>query len=109
MKWKKYMKESQNTVNPNLSNDEKIINACMGLAGESGEVVDIIKKVYFQGHELNKDELTKEIGDVMWYVALLLRETGLDMGEVLEYNVEKLNKRYADGFSADKSINRRDK
>ena len=78
----------------------------MGLAGESGEVCDYLKKVVFHGHELDKDQLCKELGDVLWYVATLATTAGLSLGEIARANVVKLQLRYPDGFDSTRSMNR---
>ena len=78
----------------------------MGLNGESGEVIDIVKKHMFQGHELDKEKIKKELGDVMWYVAEVCEALDLNLDEVMEGNIEKLRKRFKDGFTVNESINR---
>lgn len=78
----------------------------IGLAGEAGEVADTIKKAVFHQHGLNRDELIKELGDVLWYTAALCTNLGVPMSEVMERNITKLKKRYPDGYSSEASINR---
>ena len=90
-----------------IYSDSLMINGVMGLAGESGECVDMVKKYLFQGHDLDKEHLAKELGDVAWYLAITARAIGYDLSTVLQMNVEKLKKRYPDGFTAEKSINRK--
>jgi NTP pyrophosphatase (non-canonical NTP hydrolase) len=72
----------------------------LGLAGEAGEVADTIKKAVFHQHGINRDELIKELGDVLWYVAALCSKLDVPMSEVMERNIEKLKKRYPDGYSS---------
>lgn len=84
----------------------RLANFGMGLAGEAGETCDLLKKVVFHGHELDKSVLCKELGDVLWYVATLATTAGLTLEEVAWANVEKLRKRYPGGFSEEKSRNR---
>lgn len=86
--------------------EEWLLNAALGLSGESGEVADIIKKYRFHGHELNLDELKKELGDCCWYIALFCTALKIDLQEVMEDNIEKLKKRYPEGFDKSRSINR---
>ena len=81
-------------------------NAVYGLNGESGEVIDLLKKHEFQGHDLDRDKLIDEAGDVAWYLALLASALGVSLEEIMQKNVDKLKKRYPDGFDKDKSINR---
>ena len=78
----------------------------LGIAGEAGEVADIIKKHVGHGHELDRTKLTKELGDVLWYVAALAHDIGVDLSTVARENVEKLKTRYPDGFSQERSRNR---
>lgn len=84
----------------------ELLNGALGLTGESGEVSDMIKKYIFHGHDLDRDELIKELGDVCWYLALLCTAIGVDMSEVMSRNIEKLKARYPEGFSESASINR---
>lgn len=72
----------------------------LGLAGEAGEVADTIKKVVFHRHALDRDELIKELGDVLWYVAALCTKLDVSMSEVMERNIAKLMKRYPNGYSS---------
>ena len=84
----------------------RILNGLMGLNGESGEAIDILKKHLFQGHELNKEHLAKELGDIAWYLAVSADAIGYDLETILQMNVDKLKKRYPDGFKTELSINR---
>jgi mazG nucleotide pyrophosphohydrolase domain len=83
-----------------------LVNGVMGLCGESGECMDIVKKYLFQGHDLDTNHLIEELGDVAWYLATTAASQGYTLEYVLQKNVEKLRKRYPDGFSADRSIHR---
>ena len=76
-----------------------VINAALGLSGEVGELNDMIKKSIFHGHEIERSDVVKEIGDICWYVAMMCESTGISMEEVLDTNIEKLKRRYPDGFS----------
>ena len=76
-----------------------VVCACLGLTGEAGETADMIKKWIFHDTELDVEHLKKEIGDVMWYVALLCDSFGFSLDEILEMNIEKLKVRYPDGFN----------
>lgn len=90
------------------NHSEELLNYGLGVAGEAGEVADMIKKVRFQGHSYTQDQVCKELGDVMWYVSQLARITGLTLEEVATKNIEKLMKRYPEGFSEERSVNRND-
>lgn len=65
----------------------------LGLAGESGEVVDLLKKV-IHGKELDRSKLVDEMGDVLWYFTLICNVTGLSFDEIMKHNMNKLNERY---------------
>lgn len=91
---------------PEMEQRTQLTMASMGLAGESGEFVDKIKKHIFHGHPLDNRDLVKELGDIMWYVAIAADALDYDLALVLEMNVEKLKKRYPEGFSSQASINR---
>lgn len=101
-----YQKLAMRTNRDGASAHDNLINGCLGLAGESGEVCDYVKKHIFQGHEFEIDHIIEELGDCMWYIALTATAVGATMGEVMERNIEKLKKRYPDGFSVMDSINR---
>ena len=78
----------------------------MGLCGESGEVIDLVKKHVSHGHPLNREKLIDELGDVAWYLAECAEAIGITLEDVLTHNIEKLKKRYPEGFSTERSINR---
>ena len=80
----------------------------LGLTGESGEVADMIKKHLGHGHELDGNKLLLELGDVLWYVAALANVNGWLLSEVAAANVQKLQKRYPNGFSTEASKARAD-
>lgn len=83
-----------------------ILNGVMGLCGESGECIDIVKKHIFQGHELNTKKLAEELGDVAWYLAITAHALGEDLSEILRGNIDKLMARYPEGFDAERSLHR---
>lgn len=101
-----YQKLAMTTLNPELDKKDILINGVMGLCGESGEVIDIVKKHLAQGHELDKEKIIKELGDVAWYMAEIATVLEVDLEEVLILNIEKLKKRYPEGFDKEKSIHR---
>lgn len=101
-----YQKLAMVTLNKKLSKQDMLINGVMGLCGESGEAIDLVKKHLHQGHELDKDALIKEMGDIAWYLAELATVLEIDLETVLEKNIDKLKKRYPDGFDELLSINR---
>ena len=80
--------------------------SALGLAGESGEVVDQIKKHLFQGHPLDKERLIDELGDLLWYYVLLCHYLDCTLTEIMQTNVHKLLRRYPDGFAIARSLER---
>ena len=103
-----YQKLAMTTLNPALNKKDVLINGVMGLCGESGEAIDIVKKWLAQGHELDKQKLAKELGDIAWYLAETATALDLDLEEVFAANIEKLRKRYPEGFDSQRSIQRED-
>ena len=101
-----YQRLAMTTLNPALSKRDVLINGVMGLCGESGEAIDIVKKWLAQGHELDKDKLAKELGEIAWYLAETAWALDIPLEKILQGNIEKLKKRYPEGFSADRSVNR---
>lgn len=86
----------------------ELICGVIGLCGESGEVADIVKKCVFHKHPLDIENIENELGDVLWYVALCCNAINVSMEDVMQLNIDKLKKRYPDGFSEERSINRGD-
>lgn len=101
-----YQKLAMVTKNPELSGRELLINSVMGLCGESGEVIDLVKKHVSHGHPLNREKLIDELGDVAWYLAECATVLEVPLEDILARNIEKLKKRYPEGFSSERSINR---
>lgn len=89
-----------------ISGTTRLENGLMGLCGEAGEAMDILKKFLFQGHSLDKKQLAKELGDVAWYLAVSADVLGISLEDIFQMNIDKLKARYPDGFDADRSINR---
>ena len=106
MQANEYQALAMRTLNPKLNNTEVLSNAVMGLCGESGEAIDIVKKHLFQGHELDREGLAAELGDIAWYLAEAATALGIELNDVLSANIDKLAKRYPEGFSEWRSINR---
>ena len=100
-----YQKAALRTVNNDVR-DKLLENCVLGLCGESGECADLLKKSLFQGHDLNKEHLAKELGDVAWYLAVTSYALGYTLEDVLWMNIDKLKKRYPDGFNSDNSLHR---
>lgn len=102
----KYQELAMRTLNPEIDKKELILNAAMGLCGESGEAIDLVKKHLFQGHDLDDEKLIKELGDVAWYLAEAATALNVNLSEILEKNIKKLENRFPDGFNSNRSINR---
>jgi len=102
----KYQKLAMATLNPALSRKDVLINGVMGLCGESGEAIDIVKKWLAQGHDLDKEELAKELGDIAWYLAETAYALEIPLEDIFKANIDKLKARYPKGFDAEKSIHR---
>jgi NTP pyrophosphatase (non-canonical NTP hydrolase) len=83
-----------------------LVNGALGICGEAGEVADLIKKTAFQGHSLDVEHLVEECGDCCWYLAILCEAVGTTLETVMTMNIDKLKRRYPNGFSSKRSINR---
>ena len=101
-----YQKLAMTTLNPALEKKDVLINGVMGLCGESGEAIDIVKKWLAQGHELDREKLKKELGDIAWYLAETATALDLSLEDVLQSNIDKLKARYPEGFDSQRSIHR---
>lgn len=105
MNFNEYQKLAQRTSNTRCSTT-KLVNGVMGLNGEAGECADLVKKHMYQGHDMYVEDMVKELGDVLWYIAEICEGLGVGMEEVAIHNIKKLKKRYPDGFEEERSINR---
>lgn len=101
-----YQRLAMRTLNPALDKKDVLINGVMGLCGEAGEAIDVVKKHLAQGHPLDREKLIAELGDVAWYLAETAYALDVPLAEVLQGNIEKLARRYPDGFAAERSLNR---
>lgn len=105
MTFKNYQELAKRTINTDLTENKKLAHALYGLSSETGEISGIFQKE-LQGHEVRRDDLEGEIGDLLWFTAELCTVFGFDMGEIAQGNIDKLKKRYPDGFDEDRSVNR---
>ena len=105
MTFDEYQQEALRTANQ-LKGRELIAMATVGLCGESGELADLLKKVLWHSHDLDKAKVTKEAGDCAWYLAVLCAACDIKLSDVIEGNVKKLRARYPDGFDPERSKNR---
>ncbi len=104
MEVNEYQNLAMRTLNPELNKKDVLINSVMGLCGESGEAIDIVKKWLAQGHELDKERLIKELGDVAWYLAEAATALDISLEQILQGNIDKLKQRYPEGFDKEKSL-----
>ncbi len=102
-----YQQAAIRTANKTLTDTEQLANGLMGLNGEAGESIDILKKHLFQGHDLDKEHMAKELGDVAWYLAVSADAIGYDLETIMQLNVDKLVARYPNGFDVEHSLHRR--
>ena len=96
---------------PKFHVPQRVLTGAIGICSEGGELLDIVKKIIFQGKEPTAElrvKLKNELGDVMWYVQQILIAMDWELNEVLAENTRKLSGRYPDGFDVDKSENRED-
>ncbi|WP_412990140.1 nucleoside triphosphate pyrophosphohydrolase family protein [Pediococcus siamensis] len=91
MEFNDYQKKANRTL---FGNEQVLTNCALGLASESGQVVDLVKNYTFHGKELNREELTKEMGDVLWYLSQVAEWANIPFEQVAQENIETLNQRY---------------
>lgn len=101
-----YNRQARKTRKEGMTKESKLLESIMGLVGETGEVVDLVKKHLFQGHKLDRKHIAEEIGDVLWYLDYLANSIGTNLEELAKSNIQKLSKRYPKGFEAERSVNR---
>lgn len=95
MEFNEYQKKANKTL---LGNEQVLTNCALGLAGESGQVVNLVKNYTFRGADLDKEQLTKEMGDVLWYLSQVAQWTDIPFEEVAQKNIKDLAKRYPHSF-----------
>src|ERR1044071_10305281 len=91
-----YERMAARTVNPSLNAKERLIDAAAGLAEEAGEALSLVRKHLYQGRELDRGKLEKELGDVLWCLAMTAKAAGLSLDAVAAANVKKLEERHPD-------------
>lgn len=104
MELKEYMIQSQRTMNSLENNDLDTQHALLGMLTEVAEIADLYKKKLAYNKLFSREQLTDELGDLMFYVSAFCNFAKLDMSEVLEKNIQKLKVRYPDGFDSDRAI-----
>ena len=87
MEINEYQKLALRTLNKDLDKKDILINSVMGLCGESGEAIDLVKKHLYQGHELDKERFAKELGDIAWYLAEAAHAIDMNLDDVFNMNI----------------------
>ena len=105
MDFKTYLTESQRTL-IEKGKDMNMLHGAIGIGTEAGELLDTFKRNIFYGKPLDTVNIKEELGDIMWYVAILCRELELDMDDVLQTNIDKLRARYPEKFTSHHALNR---
>jgi NTP pyrophosphatase (non-canonical NTP hydrolase) len=98
-----YQRSAARTMNGRLSVEERLLDAAAGLTEEAGEVLGIVRKHLFMGHPLDRERATRELGDALWCLAAVATAIGVTLDDVASANVEKLRRRYPDGYSDEAS------
>lgn len=98
-----YQRAALRTVNPTLDQRDRLLDSAAGMAEEAGETLGLIRKHLFQDRPLDHDRLTKELGDVLWCLAVTADTLGITLEQVAAANVAKLRARYPDGIDADRA------
>lgn len=106
MQINEYQQLAMRTSNGFLTPTGHLENGALGLAGEGGEVADLVKKHLFQNHPLDKQHIAKELGDLCWYIAETATAIGYDLEDIMQMNIDKLKARYPEGFDAERSLHR---
>jgi NTP pyrophosphatase (non-canonical NTP hydrolase) len=94
-----YQESAARTINPSLDANERLLDAAAGLAEEAGEVLGHVRKHVMQQRPLDHDAVVKELGDVLWCLAIAARSLDVPLSEVARRNEAKLRERHPDGFS----------
>lgn len=105
MNFHEYQLAAARTMKKGRSFEDDLADYALGLS-EAGECQNKLKKYLYHGHSMDKDSVAEELGDILWYIAALATTLNLDLGEIARTNIEKLKKRYPDGFSEEKSRER---
>lgn len=98
---------SSNVMSATFYETAALLNGVLGLTGEAGEVSDLIKKGIFHEKGIDREHLEKELGDVMWYIALICHTCAFNLDEIMQMNIDKLKARYPEGFDVVKANNRK--
>jgi NTP pyrophosphatase (non-canonical NTP hydrolase) len=91
-----YQGEARRTINPALSDEQRLLDAAAGLAEEAGEVLSHVRKHVMQGRSLDREALVLELGDALWCLAIAADTLGIPLHDVARRNIEKLRARHPD-------------
>ena len=100
-----YQRLAARTIRKGATRDEMEQHALHGLVGEIGELHSIYQKFY-QGHDLNYDHCFSEVSDICWFIAEYCTAFDVQLDDVFQYNIEKLRRRYPEGFDEERSLHR---
>ncbi len=106
MNFNEYQNAAQRTARPDWTTETRLTMAALGAAGESGEFADMVKKFMFHDHALDREKMKLELGDILWYITEAAAALGYTLEEVAQANIEKLQRRYPEGFDPERSKNR---
>jgi NTP pyrophosphatase (non-canonical NTP hydrolase) len=106
LQFNQYQEAASRTARTEMMPEHRLAIAGLGLAGESGEVADLIKKALGHGHPLDATAIIEELGDVLWYISEICSVLDTQLHSVAMRNIVKLKKRYPRGFDSQQSINR---
>jgi NTP pyrophosphatase (non-canonical NTP hydrolase) len=101
-----YQELAARTLGRDRTHEQQLANAALGLTGEAGETAELIKKHLFHATPLDQDALVKELGDCLWYIAAFATVQGVSLDDIAQRNIDKLRKRYPEGFDPERSRNR---
>ncbi len=103
-----YQALARRTLNPGLDANARLLDAAAGLSEEAGEVLGTVRKHLFQQRALDREAITRELGDALWCLSAVAASLGISLGDVAHNNLEKLRRRYPEGFTADAALRRAD-
>ena len=96
-----YQQAALRTINPALDDQDRLVDASVGLVEEAAELLGLIRKKVFQLRDVDEARLTEEVGDVLWCLAITAHTLGIPLSRAAEANQEKLRRRHPDGFKAE--------
>lgn len=101
----RYREDFMRTM-PDLDLESQLLHGVLGLAGEVGELTDMVKKEVYQGHDIDEEKAFSELGDIVWHLFEVMDVFDITLEEIMELNIQKRLHRYPDGFSEEASRNR---